>query len=81
MPLNAAAKRPKFGPIDGTALFPFLFLLLSPSMFTFWVLCVFSLLLVVLDYWGLKLTMLWRFIRNLFAGDSRVIRPLTRKKI
>jgi hypothetical protein len=81
MSLNAASKRPKFGPIDGIALFPFLFLLLSPSMFTFWVLCGFSIFLIVLDYWGLKLAMLWRFSRNLFAGDSRIIRPLTRKKI
>ena len=80
MPLNAASKRPKFGPIDGTALFPFLFLLLSPSFFTFMVLCGFSILLIILDYWGLKLTMLWRFFRNLVAGDSRVIRPVTRKR-
>ena len=80
MPLNQASKRVKFGPIDGTALFPFLFLLINPSWNMFYILLGFSFLLVVLDYYGLKLTMLTRLVRSRLAGDNRIIRPLTRQK-
>jgi len=80
MPLNEAGKRVKFGPVDGMALYPFLFLLLSPSKTTFMFLLGFTGVLVVLDYFGIKVDTLIRLIRSYIVGNNRIIRPATRIK-
>lgn len=81
MPTNNASKRVKFGPIDGTATFPLIFLLVYPRMMTLYVLLVFCFILFFLDRKGMKLPSLFRYLRSFMVGNVRLIRPLTRKKL
>ena len=81
MVLNNASKRVKFGPVDGTALAPFLFLLANPSWTMFYILIGFSIALVVLDYFKIKLPAIFRILRTFIIGESRLIRPYTRNKV
>lgn len=77
---HAVAKRVKFLFLDGITVVPLLFTAPRPSLFMLQVSVGVALLLWVIDRKGMPLPMFMRYLRTLFVGRTRYIRPMWRHR-
>lgn len=74
-------KNPRLGPIDAQIVYPLLFYMLHPRMWTFVIFLIALCLLWYLSKKGVGIFMLGRIIRGFCVGKSRDIRSSWRKEM